>query len=186
MTFLKQYIKNQNLIKHSLAVEISMSNLADYFSRQADSAFKENKEKWGLAGLLHDIDYEITQYDPQSHGLKARELLKDFHLDEDIFNAIEAHNVSLQIMPKTLMAKSLICVDPLTGLIVASVLVLPSKQLKLLGSASVLKHFKEKSFARNISREQISLCETYLGISLDHFVAIVLEAMKTISDDLGL
>jgi predicted hydrolase (HD superfamily) len=106
--------------------------------------------------------------------------------DQEICDAILTHNEAHGILPITKMAKALFCLDPLTGLIVAATLVLPSKKLKDLKVENVLNRFKEKSFARGANREIIKKCEEYLGLPLEKFVEIVLKAMQEISDQLGL
>jgi len=175
---LKENLKNQNLIKHSLAVEAGMRALAKFFG--------EDEEKWALAGLLHDIDYEKTKGDPKLHSKLGAEMLQNMGFEEDICQAVLTHNEAHGILPKTKMAKALYCLDPLTGLIVASALVLPSKKLKDLKVKNVLNRFKEKRFAAGANREIIRKCEDFLGISLEKFVEIVLGAMQEISDQLGL
>jgi putative nucleotidyltransferase with HDIG domain len=175
---LKENLKNENLIKHSLAVEAGMRSLAEYFD--------EDKERWGMAGLLHDVDYEKTKGNPQLHSRMGAEMVKELTKDEEISDAILTHNEAHQILPKSRMAKALYCIDSLTGLIVAATLVLPSKKIKDLKVENVLKRFKEKSFARGASREAISKCKEYLGLELEKFVEITLFAMQKISEDLGL
>ncbi len=178
LNLLKKYLKNQNLIKHSLAVEVVMRELANYFN--------EDVEKWGIAGLLHDIDYELVKNDMSKHSLLGAEILKENGLEEDICNAVKVHNEMHNIEPKTLMEKSLYVADPLTGLITASVLVLPSKKIKDLTIENVLRRFKENAFARGANREIIKKCEELLNLELEKFVNIGLLSMKEISDDLGL
>jgi len=176
--FLKENIKNDKLIKHSLAVEAIMRALA--------KKFNQNEEDWGLAGLLHDIDYEKTKNDPQKHSILGAEMLKEKGIKEEICEAVRVHNEAHGIEPKTLMEKALFVVDPLSGLIVASALVLPSKKLKDLKVENVLNRFKEKSFARGAKREIIKKCEEYLSLSLEEFIEIALSAMQEIASDLGL
>jgi putative nucleotidyltransferase with HDIG domain len=175
---LKENLKNPNLIKHSLAVEAGMRALARYFG--------ENEEKWGIAGLLHDIDYEKTKGDPNLHSKVGSQILREMGFDQEICEAILTHNEAHGILPTTRMAKALFCLDPLTGLIVAATLVLPSKKLKDLKVENVLNRFKEKSFAKGANREIIKKCEEYLGLPLEKFVEITLKAMQGISDQLGL
>lgn len=178
LKLLNQKIKNKNLIKHSLAVEACLKELARYFS--------ENEEKWGITGLLHDIDYEETKNNPEKHSLVGAEFLKNLGIDQEIIYAIKAHNEIHKIPLKTLLDKALFCVDPLTGLIVASCLVLPSKKLKDLKVKNVLNRFKEKNFAKGANREIIKKCEEYLGLKLEEFIKICILAMQKISSDLGL
>ena len=175
---LKENIQNQNLTKHSLAVEAVMKGLALHFN--------QNEEKWGLTGLLHDIDYEKTQNDPTQHSLVGARFLGDLGIDKDICQAVKVHNEAHGILPETLMEKALYIVDPLTGLIVAATLVSPSKKLVDLRVKSLLNRFKEKSFARGVNREIIKKCQEYLNLGLEEFFRIGLQSMQKISKDLGL
>jgi putative nucleotidyltransferase with HDIG domain len=178
LNLLKENLKNQNLIKHSLAVEAGMRALARYFG--------EDEEKWAIAGLLHDIDYEKTKGDPNLHSKVGSQILREMGFDQEICEAILTHNEAHGILPLSRMAKALFCLDPLTGLIVAATLVLPSKKLKDLKVENVLNRFKEKSFAKGANREIIKKCEEYLGLPLEKFIEITLKAMQEISDQLGL
>lgn len=176
--FLKSKLKNQNLIKHCLATEAIMRGLAKYFN--------EDVEEWGLAGLLHDIDYEETKNNPDQHSLVGAKMLEEKGLNTKIVQAVKVHNEAHGIPPESLMDKALFCTDPLTGLIVAATLVLPSKKLGDLTVDSVLKRFKEKRFAAGANREIMSKCQEYLNLSLEEFVKIGLEAMQGIAQDVGL
>lgn len=175
---LKKNISNQNLIKHSLAVESVMRALARYFGK--------DEEKWGLTGLLHDIDYEKTKDTPDQHSLIGAEMLENLGFEKEICQAVKVHNEVHGILPETLMEKALFVVDPLTGLIVASTLVLPSKKLADLTSQNVLNRFREKAFARGANREIIKKCKDLLDLSLEEFIKIGVEAMQQISEKLGL
>ena len=175
---LKENLKNQNLIKHSLAVEAAMKALAEHFG--------EDIEKWAVCGLLHDIDYELVKDEMNLHSKRGAEILKGLEFSEEIYNADLTHNEAHGVEPETLLAKSLFCVDPLTGLIIASTLVLPSKKINELETGSVLKRFKEKAFARGANRGIIGKCQEYLNLSLEEFIGIVLKAMQGISNELGL
>jgi len=139
-----------------------------------------------LAGLLHDVDYGTTKDNPERHGLDSLEILKPYNIDNEILDAIKGHNEMLGFERKTLIAKALFCVDQLSGLIVASTLVLPSKKISELTMESVLKKFKEKSFAKGAKRENILLCETELNLKLDEFVGLALKAMQKINNEIGL
>jgi len=178
LKLLKENLTNQNLIKHSLAVEAGMRELARFFG--------EDEEKWGICGLLHDIDYEKTKGDANLHSKVGSEMLKNLGFEDEICEAVLTHNEAHKVLPKTKMAKALFCIDPLTGLIIAATLVLPSKKINDLKVENVLNRFKEKSFARGANRENIKKCEEYLGVSLEEFVKIVLKGMQKISQDLGL
>ena len=162
---LKKYNKNESLIKHALAVEACMMALARHFS--------EDEQKWALAGLLHDIDYEETKDDPYIHSIRGAEMLEELGLEKDIVEAVKTHNEVHGIGPESKMAKSLFCVDPLTGLIVAATLVMPSKKLADLTVENVLNRFKEGNFARGANREIIMKCED-INLTLEKFVEICL------------
>jgi len=180
LELLKENVKNQNLIKHCLATESAMKDLAEHFG--------QDKAKWGFCGLLHDIDYDKVKWpeSPELHSKVGAKMLKDLGFDEEICDAVLTHNEAHGIEPKTLMAKALYCVDPLTGLIVAATLVLPSKKINDLKTENVLNRFKEKHFAKGANREIIKKCEEYLNLPLEKFVEITLKAMQKISKDLGL
>lgn len=175
---LKQNIKNQNLIKHCLAVESIMLALA--------RNFEKDEEKWSLTGLLHDIDYEKVKDDLSQHSLVGAKMLKDLGIDEDICQAVKVHNEAHGIPPETLLEKALFVTDPLTGLIVAATLVLPSKKIADLTLKNVLNRFKEKSFARGVNREIIKKSEELLNLKLEDFIKIGIESMQEIASDLGL
>ncbi len=177
LKILKDNLPNQNLIKHSLAVEVIMRALARHF--------KEDQEVWALAGLLHDIDYEKVKDDLSQHSLAGAEMLKELGLGEDICRAVKTHNEAHGIAPETLMEKALFVTDPLTGLIVAAVLVLPSKKIKDLTAENISNRFKEKSFARGADRKIIIKCRELLGLDLEEFIKIGLKAMQEIDKDLG-
>jgi len=178
LDLLKENLKNNNLVKHCLAVETAMRKLAEHFN--------EDQEKWGTCGLLHDIDYERTKGDAKLHSKVGSEMLKDLGFDAEICQAVLTHNEAHDIKPEGLMAKALYCVDPLTGLIVASTLVSPLKKIKELKTENVLKRFKEKAFARGANREIIAKCQEFLSLSLEDFIKIVLLAMQDINEELGL
>ncbi|MEX1308133.1 MAG: HDIG domain-containing metalloprotein [Eubacteriales bacterium] len=171
------HLKSENLRKHSLAVEAVMVSLAKHLG--------QNKEGWGLAGLLHDIDYEETAEDVERHGLRSTEMLEAYQLAPDILHAIAAHNPATQIKQETLLDKTLYAADPVTGLLTASALVKPSKKLADVEVTSVKKKFKDKAFARGANREQIDTCVN-LGLERAEFLALALDAMKPIAKELGL
>ncbi len=179
LDLIQEYVKNKNSIKHMLAVEAVMCALAEKFNEDGDI--------WAMAGLVHDIDMEIVDYlnEPEKHADKGSEILTEKGFDKGIIEAVKAHNEATGKKAETLMEKSIFCADPLTGLIVASTLVLPSKKLSDLSADSVLKRFKEKAFAKGANREIILKCSE-IGLSLEEFIEIGLNAMKKISDDLEL
>jgi len=183
---LNTLIRNPNLIKHHLAAEAVMKSLANYFKINPRPGTGEiDTEKWGLVGLLHDADYEITKSNPKRHGLVLEERLKE-KLSPDVIYAIKAHNYNANgIEPKSLMDWSLYCADELTGIIIAGVLVSPDKKLSSLTSDFIFNRFNEKSFAKGANREQVKMCQEKLGIPLREFMDISLKAMQGISLQLG-
>jgi putative nucleotidyltransferase with HDIG domain len=174
---IRENVDNENLIKHMLAAEAIMRALAGRLGG--------DEVEWGLAGLLHDIDVELTEGDMSSHGKLGADLARDLGASEAIADAILCHNERHGIAPETPMEKALFCADPLTGLITAAVLVRPDKKIENLETSSVRKRFKEKSFAAGASREQIARCAD-IGLELDEFIVIGLEAMKKVAPQLGL
>jgi putative nucleotidyltransferase with HDIG domain len=174
---IKENVASENLIKHMLAAEAIMRALAGRLGG--------DEVEWGLAGLLHDIDVELTEGDMSSHGKLGADLARDLGASEAIADAILCHNERHGIAPETPMEKALFCADPLTGLITAAVLVRPDKKIENLETSSVRKRFKEKSFAAGASREQIARCAD-IGLELDEFIVIGLEAMKKVAPQLGL
>lgn len=174
---LKARISGVNLIKHSLAVEAIMRELA--------VLMKDKAEVWGLAGLLHDIDYEKTANNPERHSLLGAEILEDMDVEPDVVYAVKAHNGIHGIERKRKMDKALYCADPVSGLITAGALILPSKKLADVTPEFILKKMNEKSFAKGADRDQIRSCSE-LGLSLEEFIGASLSAMQRISDDLGL
>ncbi|NPA22795.1 MAG: HD domain-containing protein [Crenarchaeota archaeon] len=144
----------------------------------------EDRELWKLVGLLHDIDYELTQNQPERHGLAAAELLKD-RLPENALNAIRAHNELTGVRDDSRLGIALRAADAASGLIVAAALVMPNKKLSEVRVDTLLRKFKQKDFARGVRRDRILECEK-LGMSLEDFLSLALEALKEISDVLGL
>ncbi|PJC36760.1 phosphohydrolase [Candidatus Peregrinibacteria bacterium CG_4_9_14_0_2_um_filter_53_11] len=178
LSLLREHVKTENIIKHLFATQVLMQALARKFG--------EDEHRWGLAGLLHDLDWDYTKPTPDRHGLMSFEMLADKDLDPEICSAIKLHNYMLDIEPQTLMEKALYCSEMMTGFIVAVALVKPSKKLDDVKVESVLKKFKEKSFASGARREIMERCEPYLGITLEELVTICLAEMKKISGKLGL
>jgi putative nucleotidyltransferase with HDIG domain len=174
---IRDNVENKNLIKHMLATEAIMRALARRFG--------EDEVEWGLTGLLHDIDVELTDGDMSSHSRLGADLARELGAGEAITHAILAHNERHGIMLETKLDKALFCADPLTGLIVAAALVCPDKKLAELGVSSIKKRFKEKSFAAGANREQITRCVD-IGLELDEFIGLSLKAMKGIAAQLGM
>ncbi|MBN2417677.1 HDIG domain-containing protein [bacterium] len=168
-------VGNKNLRKHMRAVEAVMGSLADRFA--------ENRDDWSLAGLLHDLDYDETVNDFSRHGLRTAEMLADEDLPPGVIQAIRCHPGHF---PRTsLMDKALYAADPVTGLIVAAALMHPSRKLRHLDLTFLKRRFQEKRFAAGADRGQIASCEE-LGLDLDTFLTLALDAMKEIDGELGL
>jgi putative nucleotidyltransferase with HDIG domain len=174
---IKDKVKNENLIKHMLATEAIMRALARRLG--------DDEEQWGLTGLLHDIDVELTEGDMYHHSKIGAVLVKEMGASEAMTRAILVHNEAHGVPIESKLDKALFCADPLTGLITAAALVRPDKKLASVEARSVRKRFKEKSFAAGARREQIATCAA-LGIELDEFIELGLKAMQGIAADLGL
>jgi putative nucleotidyltransferase with HDIG domain len=177
LALLHEYTKSENLRKHALAVEAAMRAYA--------RRYNEDEEKWAIAGLIHDFDYEMYPHAPD-HPSKGSEILKERGFPEDIRRAILGHADYMGVPRDTLMAKCLYASDELCGLITAVALVRPSKKLADVEVSSVKKKMKDKAFARSVSREDIEKGVAELGVNLDDHIATVLNAMKSISNHLGL
>ena len=175
MALVEKHLKKKNLVKHVLAVEAIMRRLAGIFG--------EDVELWGLSGLLHDLDYEDTVDSPERHGYLTLELLSDVDVPAEVGRAILAHAGHIEC--KSLMDKAIYCSDPVTGLIVASALMHPSKSLAGTDAGFVGKRYSEKRFAAGADREAIAGCSE-LGLDLHEFFEISIGAMTDISDSLGL
>jgi uncharacterized protein len=173
----KENVKNKNLIKHMLAVEAVMGELAGHLG--------EDTPLWSLVGLLHDIDYDFTYKSPEEHGLVGARMLEEKGFPKEVVDAVKAHNPYHGLPRESLLSRALYAADPVTGLIVAAALVHPQKKLSALDVDFLLNRFKEKQFAKGANREQIKSCEE-LGLSLSEFLSLSLHAMQKISQELGL
>ncbi|MEM3874029.1 MAG: HDIG domain-containing protein [Candidatus Bathyarchaeia archaeon] len=177
LNLVKQHVSKRNIVYHMLAVEAIMRSLARHF--------KEDEEKWGLVGLIHDIDYEKTEATPERHSLVAEQILRDI-LPEELLRAIKAHNFKhTGVKPESRMEKALIASDAISGLLVACALVMPSKKLEEVKVETVAKKFKDKDFARGADRERILLCEE-IGLQREQFFEIALNGLKGIAKEIGL
>ena len=182
LILLHENMKNQNLRRHCYAVEAVMRGLARYF--------KEDEDLWGIAGLIHDADYEMTKENAKlEHTKHVLKWLKELDAKTDIYDAVAAHAwgfVEGAPQPKTKMQWALYCCDELTGLIVAVALVKPEKRLSSVTVDSVMKKWNSNSFAAGVDRKQIEQCEARLRIPLEQFIELTLSSMQGISSDLGL
>lgn len=169
---------NEALVKHCLATESIMRRLAP--------RFEADPESWGIAGLLHDLDYQETKDNPERHGLVTEEILTERGVDPGIIEAIKSHNAEkLGIERSEPFHYAITCAENITGLIVATALVMPEKKISQVKPKSVIKRMKDKAFARSVDRDGIRQCED-IDIPLQEFVEISLNAMNEISGDLGL
>jgi uncharacterized protein len=175
---LQEHVKNEKTIIHCLASEAVMRALAGRLG--------EDQDRWGITGLLHDIDVEVTHADPRVHALKAEELLEDFGLDGTMIDAIRMHNDEATGIPRsTTFQHALAAGETITGLIYATTLVYPDKKIANIKYKSVSKRMKEKAFAASVNRDHIMECEK-IGIPLDEFVRLSVDAMREISESIGL
>jgi len=172
--FVEEHVKNKNMIKHCLASEAVMRELAKHFG--------ENEEEWGLAGLLHDADVEIT--DSSMQGKLVGDMLEE-KVTPEMRQAMAAHNQKTGATPNSRFDYALSASETITGLVVAAGLVLPDKKLSTLTKESIVKRFGEKRFAAGADRELIMLCEK-IDLSLEKFSEICLHAMQEIAEELGL
>ncbi len=175
---LKEYLKNEKLVSHCLASEAIMKALAEKFG--------QDKNMWGISGLLHDLDYELTANDPASHGQVAAEILDKKGVAPLLVDVIKKHNAEeLGLTRTTVFEHALTCAETITGLIVATTLVYPDKKIASVKPKSITKRMKTSHFARAVSRERIMECEK-IDIPLNEFVQLSLGAMSTISETIGL
>jgi putative nucleotidyltransferase with HDIG domain len=175
---LKRYVKNERMLDHSYASEAVLRALARRLGR--------DEEKWGLAGLLHDIDIEVVGGDLARHGLEALPILTEAGIDPEIVDAVRMHNERTSgSVRNTEFQHALAAGETITGMIVATALVYPDKKIAGVKVKSITKRMKEKAFAASVTRETIRECEK-IGLPLDEFVEISLGAMQGIAERLGL
>ena len=178
MALLETHLQNPRLISHCVATEAIMRALAEKYA--------EDATVWSLAGLLHDLDYQITGENAATHGLETEKILSEKKVLPQILDTIKKHNAEgLGLKRTTRFEFALTCAETITGLIVATALVYPDKKIASVKPKSITKRMKTKHFARAVSRERIMECEK-MGMPLNDFVVLSLEAMKGISDELGL
>jgi putative nucleotidyltransferase with HDIG domain len=182
LALVTEYTLSDSLRKHMLSVEVAMRAYA--------TRFGEDPELWGLAGLMHDFDYERfpnADHSPTNeHPSEGVRLLRARGYPEEVLVAILGHATYTGVARETRMAKCLFAVDELTGLITATALVRPSRSVGDLDARSVRKKMKDKAFARGVSREDVVSGATELGVDLDEHIQFVIEAMREIAPDLGL
>jgi putative nucleotidyltransferase with HDIG domain len=178
LNLVKKNVTKRNFLYHMIAVEAIMRSVA--------RCLGENEKLWGLTGLLHDIDYEKTEGNPEKHGLLSAEILGNFDVPEKVIRAIKAHNFHhTHVKPESTMEKALIACDAISGLLVACALVMPSKKLAEAKVDTVAKKFRDKSFAKGVERGRILFCEEF-GIPRKKFFKIALDGLKAVSSEIAL
>jgi putative nucleotidyltransferase with HDIG domain len=177
LAILREHVKSPGLINHCLAVEAAMRAYAVRYGG--------NPDVWGLAGLLHDFDWEIHP-NATAHPTAGAPMLRAAGVPEEVIYAIQAHADYLELDRASWMDKCLPAVDELCGFVIAVALVRPTKSLADVDVSSVKKKMKDKAFARAVRREDIVAGADILGISLDEHIAFVLDAVRAISPQLGL
>jgi len=177
LELLKKYNQNESLITHGLAVEAVMRHFAELYN--------EDPDKWGIIGLVHDIDYEMY---PDQHCHKAREILEKENWPEEYIRAVQSHGygICIDVEPVSNLEKVLYTIDELTGLITAACLMRPSKSILDLEVKSVKKKWKQKSFAAGVNREVIAQGAERLGMELDTVIQETINGMKKVAEAIGL
>jgi putative nucleotidyltransferase with HDIG domain len=175
--FLQQHVKTDVLMRHLLGVEAAMRAYAWKFG--------EDEEKWGIAGLVHDFDWEIAPT-PESHPKYGAQLLRKAGYPEEIVRAVLTHGDHTGIPRESRMEKTLFAVDELSGFVRAVALVRPSKSLEDVTPDSVRKKMKDKKFAADVKREDITKGAEEMGLELDGHIQFVIDALKPVAKDLGL
>jgi putative nucleotidyltransferase with HDIG domain len=177
LDIVQEYVKNENLVRHMLAVEAAMRFYAEKFN--------EDQEAWGITGILHDFDWEIHPT-LEEHPLAGAPILRDKGVPEEIIRAVLSHADHTGIPRQTRMEKALYACDEVTGLITAVALVRPSRSLSDLEASSVKKKWKDRAFAAGANRDEIAKASQEFGIELWEHVGNVILAMRTIAPELGL
>jgi putative nucleotidyltransferase with HDIG domain len=177
LALLRQYNKNESLIKHAMAVEGVMR----YIARKRG----EDEEKWGVIGLIHDLDYE--QF-PDQHCKKTEEILKENDWPEEYIRAVVSHGwgICSDVKPESDMEKVLYAIDELTGLVVTSALVRPSKSVMDMKTKSVKKKWKQKQFAAGVDRSIIERGAEMLGVELSELITDTIMGMRDVAEEIGL
>ena len=177
LELLQEYNKNDSLVKHALTVESVMRHFAGLLG--------EDEEKWGIIGLLHDIDYEMY---PEQHCIKAKEILTERGWPEEYIHAVLSHGWKLcsDVEPTAKMEKVLYTIDELTGLIAATAIMRPSRSILDMEVKSVKKKWKQKSFAAGVNREVIEEGAALLGMEMDTIIEETINGMKKAAEEIGL
>lgn len=173
----KKYNKSESLMKHALSVEGVMRYMA--------SKHGEDQDKWGIIGLIHDLDYE--QY-PEQHCTMTKKILEENHWPEDYIRAVMSHGWGLatDVEPVTLLEKTIYAIDELTGLVATSALVRPSKSVLDMEVRSVRKKWNDKKFAAGVDRSVIEKGALMLGVTVDELITDCIAGMRQVAEEIGL
>ena len=185
LAIVREYVKNEGLVRHMLSVEAAMRFYAEKFAEGAGVLPAEDVERWGLIGLLHDFDWEIHPTLEQ-HPQDGAPILRERGVPEDIIQDILSHADHLNMPRDTLVRKAICACDEITGLITAVALVRPSRSLYDLEAKSVKKKWKDKAFAAGTSRTEMEHAAQEFGVELWEHVGNVIQAMRRIAPQLGL
>jgi hypothetical protein len=181
LEIVRAHVKRDNLVKHILAVEAIMRGMAKEIG--------EDVELWGMAGLLHDVDFDETYDNPAKHGMRSIEILNaeaSGEVPDEVLKAIKAHNPEhTGVQPESKMEFALLAADAVSGLIIAMALIIPSKKLADVKPENIPKRYKEKDFARNCNRANMLLAEK-AGLAKERFFEIALKSLQGIANDLRL
>jgi len=180
LELVREHVKRGNLIKHVMAVEVIMRALAKELGK--------DEELWGLAGLLHDLDFDETYNYAKRHGLRSVEIIEEEmpgRVPEEVMGAIKSHNQHSGRTPRDEIDFALLASDAVSGLVIAAALGLPSKKLADLKPENVARRFRERDFAERCNRENMILCEK-LGLSKERLFEVSLKALQGIHNELGL
>lgn len=176
LALVHDYVESVSLRRHMYSVEAACRAYARHFG--------EDEELFGLAGLVHDFDYERF---PDEHPLPGTEILRERGYPDEVVHAVQAHYTHRTgVKPETLLDRTLVACDEVTGLVTAAALVRPSKSVMDLEAKSVLKKFKDRAFAAGVNREEVESAAKDLGVDLKEHIQFVIEAMRGIAPDLGL
>ena len=178
LKLLKEFNKSESLIRHALSVEAVMLHFADLYKA-------EDKEMWGVIGLIHDLDFEMY---PQEHCKKTKEILEERNWPQDYIRAVVSHgwNICSDVEPLSDLEKVLYTIDELTGLIYATALMRPSKSILDLTPKSVKKKWKDKGFAAGVNREIIDAGAQKLGMERNDVIAETIKGMQKVAEEIGL
>lgn len=174
---LKKYNKSENLVKHGLIVEAVMRHFA--------KLNEEDENKWGIIGLIHDVDYEMY---PDNHCIKAKDILSEHGFSEEYIRAVQSHgyNICCDVEPVHKMEKVLYTIDELTGLVVATALMKPTKSVYDVDLKSLKKKWKQKNFAAGVDREIIQKGADMLGLEMEYVMQETINGIRNIASEIGL